>query len=266
MNRMLLDAHEVAADGTARLRGRRAAHIHDVLRAAPGDTVRIGKVNGPRGLGRVRSVHAGDVVLACVFDAVVPEVPAIDLLLALPRPKVLRRLLPQLSSIGIGRLFLTNAWRVEKNYFSTHLLEGSILRAALLEGVEQAGVDTRIPRVHVYRHLRRFLEDEMDDLVAADAGRLLAHPAADVRLGAWQPHRAPGPARAVLAVGPEGGWIESEVQLFRRHGFLPVALGPRILRSDTACIALMSMAHERLAAADGERRRAENHTAGRETS
>lgn len=251
MNRVLLEKADLDLDGMARLCDGRAGHIRDVLQAEPGGCVRIGRVDGALGTGRVVRMGSDEVVLACAFDEGVPEPPPVDLLLALPRPKVLRRLLPQLAAMGIRRLFLTNAWRVEKDYFSTHVLDPDRLRAALIEGVSQAAVDTRIPGVTVHRHLRRLVEDELAEQVGA-ADRLIAHPGAVLRLGAWRPRAARG-AGAVLAVGPEGGWIEDEVQLLCRHDFLPVALGPRVLRSDTACIALLSVLHERLAAGGAEK-------------
>jgi 16S rRNA (uracil1498-N3)-methyltransferase len=49
--------------------------------------------------------------------------------------------------------------------------------------------------------------------------------------------------RVLLAVGPEGGWTGYERRMFERCGFTLVSMGPRTLRSDTACIALLALAH-----------------------
>lgn len=242
MNRILLDRGEVASDGTVRLDGARSRHIRSVLRAVPGDDLKIGLIDGPAGLGRVRAGEGEDVVLDCVFEAAPPPRELIDLILALPRPKVLRRLIPQLSALGIDRLYLTNAWRVEKNYFSAQILDPEVLRAGLLEGLEQSG-NTRLPRVSVHRFLRRLVEAELGPVEEGTA-RLMAHPGSAERLGRWTP-RSHG-ERLLLAVGPEGGWIDAERDLFVRHGFREVGLGPGILRSDTACIALLALARERL--------------------
>jgi RsmE family RNA methyltransferase len=242
MNRILLEREEVGADGTARLDDARARHIRSVLRSTTGDELKIGVVDGPTGTGRVRSVGGPQVVLDCVFESAAPAREPLDLILALPRPKVLRRLIPQVAALGVDRLFLTNAWRVEKNFFSAQILQPEKLREGLLEGLRQSG-RTRLPRVSTHRFLRRLVEEELGPPEEGTARRL-AHPGAADRLGRWTPRSAG--ERLLLAVGPEGGWIDAERGLFARHGFREAGLGPGILRSDTACIALLAVARERL--------------------
>src|SRR5437899_13024293 len=97
------------------LTGPRARHVIDVLKATTGQMVRIGMLNGAIGAGTVTATGDGAVSLQCVFEAV-PARPRVDLLLALPRPKVLRRLWAQLAALGVGEIILTNAERVERNY------------------------------------------------------------------------------------------------------------------------------------------------------
>ena len=96
MNLILLDAHEAGDAGDVTLTGARATHLLDVLRATPGQTVRVGLIDGPFGTGTVTGVADRRVTLRCAFDDEVPARPPVDLLLALPRPKVLRRLWAQL--------------------------------------------------------------------------------------------------------------------------------------------------------------------------
>lgn len=234
MNLLLLEA--------AQLRGTRAVlsplqtrHARDVLRVMPGQDLRVGMLDGPRGVGRV--VHAGDSVeLECTFESAPPPIPDVDLLLALPRPKVMRRLWAQLAALGVGHIVLTNAARVERNYFDTHVLQPDVYRPLLVEGLQQAQ-DTHLPRVSIHRRFRPLVEDELDARSPADA-RLVAHPstAAAPIAGAWPR----GAGRVLLAVGPEGGWDEFELQLLGDRGFSPVSLGPRTLRTDTACVALLA--------------------------
>ena len=133
----------------------------------------MGLLDGPRGVGRV--VAAGDSVeLECTFEPDPPPIPDVDLLLALPRPKVMRRLWAQLAALGVGHIVLTNAARVERNYFDTHVLDPDFYRPLLLEGLQQAQ-DTRLPRVSIYRRFRPLVEDELDALSSAGT-RLVAHP------------------------------------------------------------------------------------------
>jgi 16S rRNA (uracil1498-N3)-methyltransferase len=245
VNLILLERDEIDADGTARLTGPRAEHIVHVLRAASDVCVRVGVLDGGTGVGRVTLGGDGSVRLACELDAVVPSRPAVDLLLAVPRPKVMRRLWAQLAALGLGRIILTNAARVERNYFDTHVLSEACYRPLLVEGLQQAR-DTRVPKVTIRRRFKVLIEDELDALFPGGL-RVVAEPAAEISLTDALRDGARG--RVLLAIGPEGGWTAFELDLLAAHGFQAVGIGPRTLRTDTACIALLALAHDALAAA-----------------
>jgi RsmE family RNA methyltransferase len=245
MNLILCEPGEIESSGEVCLTGVRAAHVRDVLRVTPGDHVRVGVVDGPKGLGEVLSIADGTVRLRCAFENEPPQAPAVDLLLAVPRPKVLRRLWAQLAALGVGRVILTNAWKVERPYFDAHVLDEAVYRPLLIEGLQQAG-DTRLPRVSIHRQFRPLIEDGIGPPAAGEL-RLVAHPGAELT-----PSRAVRDAadrRVLLAVGPEGGWNDFELDLLARHGFVAVGLGPRTLRTDTACVALLALIHEARAVA-----------------
>jgi RsmE family RNA methyltransferase len=164
-------------------------------------------------------------VLRPSFTEQPPPRPGVDLILALPRPKALRKVLPAAASLGVDRILLINAARVEKSYFDSSVLDAGTLRELLILGLEQAR-DTRLPELLVRERFRPFVEDELDALWP-DAARLVAHPSAE---------RGPPPMRerAVIAIGPEGGWVLFEIDLLRAHGFTPFTLGPRTLRVEVA--------------------------------
>lgn len=253
MNLILLESNEIDGERRAQLTGERARHIREVLRATVGSELRIGIVDGPLGRGTVAAIDGGassagsraGVVLQCAFDRLVPEPPGIDLLLAVPRPKVLNRLWAQLAALGVARIILTNAERVERPYFDTHVLQERHWRPLLIEGLQQA-CDTRLPAVSVHRRFRVLVEDELDRLSDA-AVRLVADPASGATVASALAGRAG--TRVLLAVGPEGGWNPFELELLEAHGFAPVGLGRRTLRSDTACVALLAVVHAALRAA-----------------
>jgi len=245
VNLILCEKDEVRDDDSVMITGVRAVHVREVLRVAVGDEVRVGIVDGPCGIGVVTTIADESVELRCRFDAEIPPRPAVDLLLAVPRPKVLRRLWAQLAALGVGRIILTNAFRVERHYFDTHILSESTYRPLLIEGLQQAR-DTRVPRVSIHRQFRVLVEDELESLCESDR-RLVAHPGAARSIATViGESAAPQPPRAMLAIGPEGGWNAFELDLLQRHGFELVGMGPRVLRTDTACIALLAMLHETL--------------------
>ena len=243
MNLILLEPGELAADGTAVVADDRARHIREVLRAAPGDTLRIGLVEGPLGHANVLALTPA-VRLECHLTGAPPPRPPVDLLLAMPRPKVMKRLWPVLAALGVGRILITRAWKTERNYFDTHVLAADFIRAQLLVGLQQAG-DTRLPAVGIHRQFKKAVAAAVDG--RPYAARLVAHPGP-----AAFPHAAlaalPAASRILLAIGPEGGWVPTEREWLAAHGFATVSWGPRPLRTDTACAVLLGLLHAALAA------------------
>jgi 16S rRNA U1498 N3-methylase RsmE len=128
----------------------------------------------------VTLIADGAVVLACAFDTATPPRPPIDLLLALPRPKVMRRLWAQLAALGVGQIILTNAERVERNYFDTHVLTPECYRPLLVEGLQQAR-DTRLPVVSIHRQFKVLIEDDLAGMVG-EGRRVAADPAASAAM------------------------------------------------------------------------------------
>ena len=238
MNVILIDPEEIGADDRVVLQDRRSDHIIKVLRSQCGDRVRIGIINGPLGSGRIIEIAPGEntgrVVLAISTVESVPEQPKIDLILALPRPIMLKKILAQAASMGVARIFLVNANRVEKSFFNASLLAETNYRSYLLQGLEQA-VATRVPEVSIHKRFRPFVEDVLPGIIDDYSQNIVAHP------GAPPLHRMDRTrGRVLLAVGPEGGWLEYEIDKFRERGFSAIGMGERILRVDTAVVSLLA--------------------------
>jgi RsmE family RNA methyltransferase len=242
VNLIILEPDEVSGIGNVSLTGARAAHLLIVLRVATGHQLRVGMLDGPRGTAIVQSVEAGTVAMHCTFEAEIPPRPYIDLLLAVPRPKVMRRLWAQIAALGVGHIILTNAEKVERDYFDTHILAPETYRSLLIEGLQQAR-DTRLPTVSIHRQFKILIEDRLDGLFGSGR-RVVADPSATRAL--TDVVRASGRDRMLLAIGPEGGWNAFELSLLAAHGFQAVGMGPRTLRTDTVCVALLALAHSEI--------------------
>lgn len=227
MNLLLLDPSEVRDDGTALLTGRRHEHARAVLRVQAGETLRVGVLGGKCGTGQVRSEGPEGLLLSLRLDADPPPRAGVSLVLAMPRPKALRRVIPALASLGVDRVVLVNAARVEKSYFGSKVLDRASLDGLVCLGLEQA-CDTLAPRIEIRQRLRPFVEDELDAWSGASV-RLVPHPAARTPLPRVDPGRP-----VTLAIGPDGGWVPFELELLARAGFTPVSLGPRVLRVEVA--------------------------------
>lgn len=242
MNRILYDADELEV-GRLELVDRRATHVIKILRSKIGDSLRLGCVNGPLATGLVQVVEPGRVVLD-VEEGDRPPKPTLDLLLAVPRPKVLKRLLPQIASLGVRSIVLCNAHRVERPYFDSHFLrEKSELNALLREGLEQAGC-TWLPEVRQVRQFKIYIEDELS-IRSSNQRRWVLHPYGSDKMVSKELGKN---QELVLAVGPEGGWLPYEMELLEGCGFERVGLATRVLRSDTATIAAISTASQMMEA------------------
>lgn len=236
MNLLLIEPGELEGS-RARITGPRAEHARLVLRVAVGRRLRVGVVGGPLGEGEVVRVDAAAVELALTLEAEVPPRPTLDVVLAVPRPKTLAKLVPDLVSMGVDRLFLIRTWKVEKPYLESPLLtpEGylPLLRAGAMQGRL-----THLPEVHVAPLFRPWIEDEAPQLFARAGVRWVLHPTAPGTPASVAP--LPAAERAVVAIGPEAGFVDFEVERFAAAGFTPLSLGDRPLRVEVAAVATLA--------------------------
>ena len=232
MNLLLLEDGDFIADDRVLLTGRRLKHLQEVHRATVGDSLRVGRLDGLMGRGQLLRLDAEQAELSVLLDQPAPEKLPITLLLALPRPKMLRRVLQTVSSMGVPKLILLNSYRVEKSFWQTPFLEPAAIREQLILGLEQAR-DTRLPEVLIEKRFKPFVEDQLPAIAAGTLG-LTGHP------GDFPPCPRAVEQPVTLAIGPEGGWIPFEVEKLQQAGLQPVQLGARILRVETAVTALLA--------------------------
>jgi RsmE family RNA methyltransferase len=232
MNLILLFDDDFVSGDRVVLRGRRSEHVRAVHRAEVGEALTIGVADGRIGRGTVLRIDGDELELSIELDRDPPPPLPVTLVLALPRPKVLNRVIASAASLGVKRIYLINAWRVEKSYWSTPRLSPDNLRMQSILGLEQAR-DTRLPSIEMRRLFRPFVEDELP-AIANGTRALAAHPIASEEC----PRALRG--KVTLAIGPEGGFIDAEIASLQRVGFAPVSLGPRVLRVETAVAALLT--------------------------
>jgi RsmE family RNA methyltransferase len=242
MNLVLVDPREITADGTVILDDRRSEHIVRVLGCKPGDSLRAGIINGPIGTGEIMSVEEAKgehvrVTLRFIGEEGEIKKPTVDLILGLVRPIMLKKILAQAASLGVGRIFLINANRVEKSFFGASLLREENYRPYLLHGLEQAK-DTFMPHVSVHERFKPFVEDLIPTIAGSYSRMLVAHP--EVADDLKQAVGTETDGRILLAIGPEGGWVDFEIAKFTEQGFVVCNIGKRVLRTDTAVVALLA--------------------------
>lgn len=232
MNLLLLDEPDFVSADRVLLRGRRLQHMREIHQANPGDSLRVGLIGGLMGSGRILSLTAQQAELEVSLDQPPPPKLPLTLLLAMPRPKMFRRILQHCATLGVGQIVLLNSYRVEKSFWQTPFLQPDSIRENLLLGLEQAR-DTILPELHIEKRFKPFVEDRLPELLGDSLG-LVAHP------GDYPPCPRAVDGAVTLAIGPEGGWIAYEVDKLIEAGLQPVQLGERILRVETAVTALVA--------------------------
>jgi RsmE family RNA methyltransferase len=230
MNRILLRPDEITGE-LAILQGRRARHVLDVIGAQPGDELRVGVLGGPIGSARLTRRESDSITLELRSFEDPPAPSPVTLILALPRPKVARRVLIDVAAVGIKSIHLIGAWTVDKSYWGSPLLTDSAIDEHLILGLEQGG-DTVVPTVERHRLFKPFVEDRLPGLVE-NQRRLVAHPGPVVDC----PRAVDG--AVALAVGPERGFTEYEIGRLLQAGFERVSLGSRTLRVESAVAMLL---------------------------
>ena len=233
MNLVLLFEDDLVKDRQrVSLRGRRHEHVLKVHRASAGDRLSVGLLNGKIGIGAVTSIDHDALEMDIVLDRDPPPPLDVTLILALPRPIVLKRILLSASSMGVKRIFLIHSRRVEKSYWNSPVLDEKKIKEQLILGLEQAR-DTIMPEVWLRQKFKPFVEDDLPDMIKGTLP-LVAHPETS------EPCPSQVNRPITLAIGPEGGFMPYEVEMFEAAGFRAVNIGERILRVETAVPVLVS--------------------------
>jgi RsmE family RNA methyltransferase len=231
MNLLLFTTADRIDDQRIRVTGKRLIHLQQVLGAEVGDQLRVGEVNGLKGTGRILDIGHEQATLTIELAQTPPAKLPLCLVLALPRPKMLRRIIRTVAEMGVAELHLVNTYRVEKSYWQTPALREDTLRDYLIQGLEQS-LDTMLPQVVSHRRFKPFAEDLLPGMTAGRHA-LLAHP------GDYPPCPRDLRQQTLLVIGPEGGFIPYEVDQLQAAGCQPVSLGPRIMRVENALTALL---------------------------
>ena len=226
MNIVLLDADQ---DGSRDIWSiedqRQIKHLNQHLQLRAGDTLKVGVRDGQRYLTEVQSITAQQIMLRPIQTESVPNKVPVHLILALPRPKVLRRMIMDAVTLGVERISLIHSYRVDKSYWQSPFLQQ--LDDYVTLGLEQAG-DTIVPEIQLYKRFKPFVEDVLPTLITEQRPAYVAHPYAEQPM----PHAIAHGCN--LIVGPEGGFIPYEIELLKKNGCQAMSLGNRILRTETA--------------------------------
>lgn len=225
MNIILLLEEDFIDESTVVFSGRRLEHIVEIHGASKGDTLKVGKLNGKLGFGTIVAMGRDKVKMTVELTEDPPPPSDIQVVMAMPRPKVFRRMLQDMTTMGVKKIYVIKTWKVEKSFWESPVLNEEKLSESMILGLEQAK-DTILPEISIYKRFKPFVEDELPVIIRGTEC-LLGHPGGEAVC-----ERDKGEA-VTLAIGPEGGYTPYEVDMFKNQGFKVFSLGERILRVET---------------------------------
>jgi len=233
------------------LAGSEAHHLIHVMRARLGTQVHLFDGSGDEFLASVEAIERSHVVLAVVQRRHVDRelTTPLTLAVALPKGDRSRWLVEKAVELGVTCLVPLETARTV-----TRASAGLVrrLERTVIEASKQCGRN-RLMDITATQRWSDFLVAGPSD--ARSDGGYLAHPDASPRGQVDRRPAAPGARRRppirsgnglCVAVGPEGGWVPEEIECARKVGWTLVDLGPRILRTETAAVALVARLVTRL--------------------
>ncbi len=232
MNLILLKPTDFIKTNLVKLDGRRFNHLKKVNKVKKNDQLVCGVLNGKMGTAIVNNVLVDSIELQVTLTDIPPKPIPLTLVLALPRPKMLKRIIESVTSLGVKDIYLINSWRVEKSFWQSPVLKQTELEKFMILGLEQSK-DTILPTIHLKRFFKGFVNDELP-MISKESNCITAHPKSSLccPIGINE--------KTTLAIGPEGGFIEKEIQTLKNIGFSDYHVGDRILKVETAVTYLIS--------------------------
>lgn len=247
-------AREVDATGNTKgiiqmLDQRRVEHIMSTLKTAVGGTLQLGEADGKLGTGIITEITPlpkdeqpkkkknqankatyvpHKIVVEVVLDKAPPPPCPVTLIIGLCRAKSFPKIIETCTVLGVKTIYVINTNRVEPGYWHTHTLQEDQIHERLTIGLEQT-VDTVYPKVYLCKDLDRFMTKTLPRVMEGCDQNYVAHPDPE---GVPCPRGVSAPCN--LLIGPEGGFIDPEMERFKEAGFQTITLGDRILPVQTA--------------------------------
>ena len=232
MNLVILKNRDFINNTHALIKGRRFKHLLNVNRVKKGDTLSCGLLDGKIGKGVITTLTDNFLEIKVYLVSDPPKPLPLTLVLSLPRPKMLRRIIESVTTLGVKKIYLINSWRVEKSYWQSPLLDKENLEKQMILGLEQS-CDTVLPEIYKKRFFTEFVKEELP-LIAKHSMCITAHPKTKKKCPLNLNKKT------TLVIGPEGGLIDKEIATLEKYGFSSFHIGQRILKVETAVTFLIA--------------------------
>ena len=236
MNIIILTEKDLVEMKRYEISDERFTHIKKILKSEVGDIIEIGLLNISIGSAKILEISETRVLLEIIsFTEKIETQKKVDIICALPRPQTLKKVLSTCATMGISNLYLIRSEKVEKSYFHSPLLNEENYTKFLIEGLSQ-GKRINLPKVSIHNKFKVFFENDFKE-ICNNSNCLLAHPNAENYINKIE---LKDNKNILLAIGPEGGWNDFEINLMVELGFINYKLSESILRVENAVTAALS--------------------------
>jgi 16S rRNA (uracil1498-N3)-methyltransferase len=244
MNLLLLTGEDFISENRALVRGSRCAELQKLHDLKAGVQIKVGVQGGLIGEGTVLSVNGDKLELEVSLHQQPPAKSPIILFVGLSRPQTIKKVIQAAVTLGVEELHFVRSELGEKSYLNAHILRSEELYKEVDLALCQA-VDTVPPLIQVHPRFLPAIEDTLPERLRVKGWRSPVAIVADTRSSTVLTNQlwgAGGINEALLAIGPEPGWSEFEIQRLHAVGFKSISLGARILRVETAVGVLVAQA------------------------
>lgn len=243
MHHFLADTSNIdPGAGTARIVGIDVNHIRNALRMKPGEQILISDGQGQDYLGQIKELSAEAVLVENLLPVSGRELPAsITLYQGLPKSDKMELIIQKAVELGADRI-VPVATRNAVVKLDRKKEESKRKRwQAIAESAAKQSKRSRIPEIGPVMAFQEAVSDADGTL------GFFAYENAEGMTGTAGLLKRVVPGEKIsVFIGPEGGFDEEEAEAAKENGILPVSLGSRILRTETAGLAILSVLMMRL--------------------
>ncbi len=215
----------------------RAKHLRRTLRFREGDQFQAGIVNGDIGIATIITLNKSELIIDFQAIRAKPTPYPVILAVGLTRPQIAKHIMRESASMGIEQLWFYPTELGEKSYLDSDYWQQKNYRTQLIKGAGQ-GATSNLPEVKILPSLKKVFADmpENYERICLD----------NVRPENFLSDYHISKQRVVLLLGSERGFTENERDRIEVERFSLVQMGERILRTDTACIAGLTLVLSKL--------------------
>ena len=220
-------------ENKAFIKGSDYKHIVKVLRLKAGDEITLFDTNSVEYYGKIKEIGKVDLVVDIVSTKLVNTESPIDitLLQGLPKGDKMDYIIEKATELGVKRIVpvITDRSQIinrdRQSRWSRIAVEASKQCGRTIPTIIENTLDLE-------EALKTYKDSELP---------IILHVNSQVSAKSYIKNSLQAPQNIVLFVGPEGGFTDNEVLLGNKMGFISLGLGPRVLRTETASITVLSV-------------------------